>query len=124
MSKVFKISISAGAKEHLDQWLAKANEGFDAGIVDGPLVVSELILGLDESRIEEFQKKSFDVKKLLKNMLERSEDELDVSHLIERLNEAKNAEITSHGLKPRVRKRKPRKVSSGSSAAQSGCSDE
>ncbi len=124
MSKIFKISISKGAKDHLDQWLLKANESFDAGIVDAPLVVSELLLELDVTRIEEFQKKSFDVKRLLKNMLEKPDEEIDVSQLIERLNEAKGTKGSTHGPKIRKRLRKPKIECKESSAKSDGGSDE
>ena len=106
MTKVFKVTVSAEAKAHMDQWIEKANDGFDSGIVDAAAVVSQLILELKDERIEEFRNKSFDLRRMFKSLLDKGPEELSIDEVIGRLNQVKDLEQGELSLpKP---KRRPR----------------
>lgn len=106
MTKVFKVTVSAEAKAHMDQWIEKANDGFDSGIVDAAAVVSQLILELKDERIGEFRNKSFDLRRMFKSLLDKGPEELSIDEVIGRLNQVKDLEQGELSLpKPRRRPR-------------------
>ena len=111
MTKVFKVTVSAEAKAHMDQWIEKANDGFDSGIVDAAAVVSQLILELKDERIGEFRNKSFDLRRMFKSLLDKGPEELSIDEVIGRLNQVKDLEQGELSL-PKL-KRRPRARAKG-----------